>query len=260
MSITPNLNPHGNNKANIKEFAKIFKSHDTNSQGQVVIAPAPSPEQYYIYFDGFEQRFDGSVFLYNKLKNDSHSPGHHYKLCGLTNVNVRDNNYHTLINGTVTPFYEIYLEHGFKTEVIFDSNASDEDSKLIANAYLVHQFEVESKAQAEIAIGTAKQAFESALATSIEITIDWDDFSKVQSDIAPAKVAAYLSALVRVSQIDDDYLEAVQAISELVVAPSKDGEQHQASLVEQESKIMLSIGNRVPNLPETCFDLLYNAF
>jgi len=260
MQIKPNLNPHDRNNAQAKEFTKIFRSHDANSQGQIVIAPAPSLGFYYIYFDGFEQRYDGSVFLYHKLKNDNHCPGHHYKLCGLTSVNVRDNDYHTLINGTITPYLEIYLEHGFKTEVTFDSNASEDDSKLIEQAYLTHQFIVDTKAQAQCAIDEAHRALEQATGTTLELTIDWLAFTNAQLDYTPAKVAAYLTALIRVSQIDSDYFEAVQAITNIEITPSNISDQHRAALVEHETKFLLTIGDNVPNLPETCFDLLYNAF
>ena len=239
---------------NAEVSSKVFTSYEAQYDASIIIIPKEKSELYYIKFLGFENDYDGDVLLYTKNKT---SDGYAYQLSGMPTItNVRDNQYRTSINGTWTPYLEVFLGDDSITRVIYNGRVDIVEERKIKQQYLDRQLTVISKVAARKLINKAQQELNNSCVVNIDVEVDWAAF-KIDK-ITPAKTAAYLRALSQICILDSDYLNAVKVIQKITVIPSESGTQHQAQLVGNE--LTLKIGKDVPNLKETSYALLFEIF
>lgn len=239
------------------ESSKIFESIDAEYQARIIITPAEKSGFYYINYRGFEHHFDGSTLLYQKLKNDL-DDGHHYKLAGLPDVNVRNKQYRTLINGSFVSFSQVFLDNDTVTRIIYVGKADIVQARRVKEKYLNRQLTVVSKVAAKKTVKQAQSKFEASCNTQVVLNIDWSEFKRQGLKTAPAKVAAYLAALEKVCLIDADYLEAVQEINKIEISVSSDIEQHNVRLNDE--ILSIAIGDQLANLTERSYKAIYDMF
>jgi len=239
------------------QSGKIFNSFDAQYQARVIISPAEKSQQYYINYRGFEHHYDNQTLLYKKVKNDL-GDGFNYQLIGLPITNVRNNKHKTLIFGTVVSYSEVFLDNDSVTRIAYVGDADIVQQRRVKAQYQERQLKVVSKVAASKMIKQAKSQFEQSCQTAISVNVNWSDFKQQGLKTTPAKLAAYLTALEKVCQLDADYLEAVQEIKQIKLSVSSNIEQHKVEL--DDGTLSIAIGDQLANLPEISYKAIYDSF
>jgi len=240
---------------NATESSKVFRSYEAQYDATTIISPAEKEGFFYIYFNGFEHHYDGNALLFQRVRNNS---GYFYKLSGMPNVIFRSENNRAMINGTSTPYSEVYLDNETITRMLFSNKADITEERKVKKKYLERQLTMVSKVAAKNAIKAATKSFNETCNTRVAIDINWSKFVKGGFKTTPSKTPAYLDALAKICTIDADYAKAVKTVKTIKVVLSQDTDKHHAKL--SGDTLTLAIGDRVPNIPETSYQLLYNIF
>lgn len=239
--------------------ANIYQSIDAEIESRLVILPTEHPEHYLIGFDGFKHELDGQAMLYEKRLNSRDArDGHYYQMLGMPYTHVRNNGHNTLIYGTLVPYLEVHLAGRAPVKMVLTGTSDTAMKERIAKRYSKRQgysvSRIEAKKQLELA--TAK--LYASCASRIKLEVDWESFSGSEQRTTPSIGARYIEALANICQLDDDYRQAVQEITEfkLVLADSPD--QHQ--IKRNGSKIMVGLAAAAPNIMETSYTQLIALF
>jgi len=237
--------------------SKIFKSFDAQYQARVIISPAEKSGQFYINYRGFEHHYDNQTLLYKKIKNDL-GDGFNYQLIGLPITNIRNNKHKTLIFGTVVSYSEVFLDNDTVTRIAYVGDADIVQQRRVKAQYQERQLKVVSKVASSKMIKQAKSQFEKGCQTAVSVNVNWNNFKQQGLKTSPAKLAAYLTALEKVCQLDADYREAVQGIKHIKLSISKNIEQHKVEL--DNDTLFIAIGDQLANLPERSYQAIYESF
>lgn len=239
------------------EDAKTYQSFDSDYNATLTVVPTAKSDFYYINYRGFEHSFDENTLFYKKTKNDLND-GYHFKLVGTPSSNFRSEGKKTLLSGSLYSYSEVFLDNDTVTKVIYTGTPDIVKINRIKEKYKNRQLEVVSKIAAKKLNKVTLKSLNDTCKTNIKISIDWDKFSELNLKTSPAKLSAYMRSLVKVCQIDSDYLEAVQMITKIDVSPSIDPSTHNAKL--SNTSLHIEIGSDVHNLPETSYKLIYEIF
>lgn len=239
-----------------KEKTKIFKSFDSDFEAVVVVSPTDTKNYYLIDFIGFEKQSD-NTFLYVKVKNDLGS-GFHYKLAGLNEINLRNDNNKTLIYGSWVPYYTVYLDRNTVVNVLYAGLADINVKRKIKSKYLAKQGLGISKLSAKKKIKKAISKVSEICKHDFKVNIDWTTFEDKNQKSTPGMLYSYLGALGNICLLDEDYLDAVQDIHTINVQLSNDKGKHSADL--KEGTLQLQIDKDVPNLIENGYETILKIF
>jgi hypothetical protein len=233
---------------------KIFYSFDSENEARVIVVPADLDKHYYINYKNFNHSYDNQTLLYKKVKNDS-GDGFYYQLADTARVNIRNNSNKTLIHGTLYSYSTVFLDDDSKTKIIYAGDADIVKVRNVKKSYHERQLDVSSKIAAKKHIKSAKDNFNKACKSEVDINIDWNAFIAKKLKASPAKLSSYLNALSKVCVIDNDYLEAVKSITQINVLPSNTPNKQKISL--ESDTLTIQIANEQPNLPETSYQAIF---
>jgi len=242
------------------ESIKVYRTVVSDYDATVIVMPTDKENTYLLHFKGFEHELDDDVRQYKKILNDPKAPnaGFYFQVDGLNEVNFRNNNKETLLSGTTQPYYEATLPGKASAKLIFSHLGDYREENLLTKKYNAKQGNVISKVEAKRMIKKAQTSFEEQCGHTIKLNIDWTAFSASGEKTAPSMLASYYKALTTVCAIDSDYKQAVTSLVNLNVIPSQIDGTHRAT--RSGNILKLELNSKVPNVAESSYELIYNAF
>ncbi len=237
------------------EPAKVYQAIKAEHYGEIIVAPAETPEHYYINFAGFNSDYDGQTLLYKKQKNDI-GELFHFKQLGTGYINLINEGGSTLISGTYVPYQTVKLTGIANSKVTFSGYAEERNVTKLKEKYKELQGLTESKVSTIKHIENAKEVLIKKCNQPITLEIDWPQFEQAQQKNTPGMLASYLTSLGKICEIDDDYLAAVNEISTIKLSLSK--KSGIADIKLNGATLYIGLNSSVPNVFASSYDTILN--
>ncbi|MCK7544945.1 hypothetical protein MLC59_12310 [Marinobacter bryozoorum] len=239
--------------------SKVYQSISPEVDARLVIVPSEGEGSFIIGFDGFGHEYDGQAMLYEKRNNTSDSrDGYYYQMVNAPFTTVRNNGRQTLIQGTIVPYIEVYLNGSDPVPMVLTSSADVAMEQRMLERYEQRQALPVSKVAAKKSVEAAIESFQSGCSTTLEPEIVWSDFSGDEEKAVPGLASHYLNALVEICNIDADYRGAVQDLQSISFTLSDDFGSHKVSL--DEATIEVSLASSMENIKESSYRSLFERF
>ena len=239
------------------EPAKLYHSFDAEMESSIGVVPYEGDDLYLITFSGFGHVFDGKVMLYKKQWNGRDKrDGYFFQLLGNSRIHLRNDGKKTAIFGTTVSYSEAFLPNAAPVKMLYAGEADVLRARKVLSRYQEQQGLVKSKVEAKKLIAKAQDAFESACNQTVSLTIDWSGFQGENKNV-PGMMYTYFDSLRKICAIDEDYLEAVNAITTIkVAAGSETADSNQAIL--DGSTLLIKLIKTSPNTVENSYEAIYD--
>lgn len=241
---------------NAEVKGKVYQSFDSENNGEIIVVPAEVDGHYYVNYKGFGHEFDKQTMLYEKIKADI-GDGYRFKMVGTPFVNIKQDYYKTLINGTLVTYLNVFLPNDFKSKVVYVYDADITMARKVKESYHKRQLDVGSRVQASDYVNKSKKSLFEKCSNDVIVNVDWDAFKTKKSKPAPAKLSTYFKSLIKICAIDEDYLDAVREIKTINVIPSELAKKQRVDL--NGTELTIHIATEQPNLPETSYQAIFDV-
>ena len=211
------------NGAFAADRAKTYVSVAEGDNISVEILPISSAKDHYlIHFEGFDGSFEDRTALYVKERvSFDGSQGYKFRVAGLDGSHIESRN-GVVLHATV--------DNALPVPLVFAHDVDVVKERRIHALYMRQQGLFESRVEAKKQIRQAKQKFEANCGHSIHVDVTWEDFSADVDKTTAGMTKLYLDALNAICVIDNDYRQAVHALSAISIYKATTGSGHELSL------------------------------